>query len=84
MAYYYYLIHDSNNNFQIYSFLKIFIMTHKDFNNYRYNSAYTIVANDQSQLKGKYNLSIIFANKGKLYKLRRAYCEMSLLVNILA
>ena len=59
-------------------------MTHKDFNNYRYNSAYTIVANDQSQLKGKYNLSIIFANKGKLYKLRRAYCEMSLLVNILA
>ena len=49
--------------------LKIFVMTHKDFINYRYNPAYTIVADDESQLKNKYYLKIIFATNGKLYNL---------------
>ena len=52
-------------------------MTHKDFINYRYNPAYTIVADDRNELKKYYNLSIIYADKGKLYKLKRGYGEMS-------
>ncbi len=62
--------------------LKIFVMTHKDFINYRYNPAYTIVADDESQLKNKYDLKIIFATKGKLYNMRKAYGEMSKLYYI--
>ena len=62
--------------------LKIFIMAHQDFINYRYNPAYTIVADDESQLKNKYKLNIIYANKGKLYNMRRAYGEMSRLYYI--
>ena len=62
--------------------LKIFIMAHKDFINYRYNPAYTIVADDESQLKNKYKLNIIYAHKGKLYNKRRAYGEMSRLYYI--
>jgi len=69
---------ESPNN----SNLKIFIMTHKDFNLKRRNSVYTIVADDKSQLKKKYNLSIIYAENGKLYKLKRAYGEMSKLYYI--
>ena len=57
--------------------LKIFIITHKDFTNYRYNPAYTIIADDESQLKNKYELKTIFATKGKLYKIKTAYSEMS-------
>ena len=57
--------------------LKIFIMTHKDFNNLRKNKIYNIVADDNSQLKNKYNLNVIYADKGELYKLRRGYGEMS-------
>lgn len=57
-------------------------MAHKDFVNYRYNKVYSIVADDKSQLKNKYNLDVIFANEGKLYRMRRAYCEMSKLYYI--
>ena len=59
------------------NYLKIFIMAHKDFINYRYNSVYNIVVDNKSQLKNKYNLNIIYANEGKLYKMSRAYGEMS-------
>ena len=37
----------------------------------------TIVADDKSQLKNKYNLNILYAKKSKLYKMKRAYCEMA-------
>jgi len=67
-------IRDPFNNKSI---LRIFIITHKDFENFRYNPIYTIVADDKSELKNKYNLKIIYANEGKLYNLKRAYSEMS-------
>ena len=57
-------------------------MTHKDFINHRYNKAYSIVADDITQLKNKYKLNVIFANNGKLYKMKRAYGEMSKLYYI--
>ena len=57
-------------------------MIHKDFVNYRYNPVYSIVVDHKSLLKYKYNLNIIYADKGKLYKLRRAYGEMSKLYYI--
>ncbi len=51
-----------NNNikhiFKIEPTLRIFIMTHKDFENFRYNPAYTIVADDKSVLKNKYKLKL--------------------------
>lgn len=62
--------------------LKIFIMAHKDFDNYRYNPIYTIVADDKSQLQKKYNLKVMYANDGKLYPLNRAYSELSQLYYI--
>ena len=62
--------------------LKIFIMTHKDFVNYRKNPVYSIVVDDKSLLKNTYNLRIIYADRGKLYKLNRAYSEMSQLYYI--
>ena len=33
-------------------------MTHKDFENFRYNPAYTIVADNKSILKNKYKLKL--------------------------
>ena len=57
-------------------------MTHKDFDLEVKNSAYIIVADDKSQLKQKYNVTIIYAQNGKLYKLKRAYGEMSKLYYI--
>ena len=75
-VYYDYIIY-TRNNYLKEPFLKIYIMTHKDFINYRYNKVYSIVADDKSQLKNKYNLDVIFANEGKLYRMSRAYCEMS-------
>ena len=59
------------------SVLKIFIMTHKDFKNYRYNPVYSIVANNRKLFKKKYNLDTFFVTEGKLYKKNRAYSEMS-------
>ena len=64
------------------STLKIFIMAHKDFESFRYNPVYSIVVDDKTFLKNKYNLNIIYADKGKLYKLKRAYSEMSQLYYI--
>jgi len=62
--------------------LRIFIITHKDFENFRYNPVYTIVADDKSELQKKYNLKIMYANDCKLYNLKRAYSEMSKLYYI--
>ena len=62
--------------------LKIYVMAHKDFKNYRYNPIYTIVADDESELQKKYRLNIIYAKEGKLYNLKRAYGEMSRLYYI--
>lgn len=59
------------------SLVKIFISTHKDFANNRYNPIYNIVVDDRNVLKNKYNLNIIYANESKLYNLRRGYGEMS-------
>jgi len=62
--------------------LKIYVMAHKDFKNYRYHPIYTIVADDESELQKKYRLNIIYAKEGKLYNLKRAYGEMSRLYYI--
>ena len=43
--------------------LKIFIMAHKDFDNSRHNPVYYIVVDDKTQLKNKYYLNVIYANK---------------------
>ena len=52
-------------------------MTHKDFKNRRYNNAYVIVGDDKSKIKNKYNLTVLFAERGKLYNMSRAYGEMA-------
>ena len=57
--------------------LKIYIMAHKDFECYRHNPVYTIVGDDKSHFKNKYELNIIFANQGKLFNLKRSYSEMA-------
>ena len=57
-------------------------MTHKDFINKRYNHAYTIVADNFSNVKNEYDLNLIFAKKGKLYNMKRSYGEMSKLALI--
>ena len=62
--------------------INIFIMTHKDYNNKRYNQVYTIVADDKSKVRNKYNLKVIFADKGKLYNMSRGYGEMAKLYYI--
>ena len=60
-------------------YLNIFIATHKDFINYRYNPVYKIVAYNHSQLKNKYDLEVIYCDQEN-YKFKdyeRAYGEMS-------
>lgn len=57
--------------------IKIFIMTHKDFKNRRYNNAYVIVGDDKSKIKNRYNLTVLFAERGYLYNKSRAYGEMA-------
>ena len=57
-------------------------MAHKDFENFRYNPVYSIVVDDKTFLKNKYNLKIIYADKGKLYKFKRSYSEISQLYYI--
>ena len=79
---FHYFIFKENNIIGNEQSLKIFIMTHKDFKNYRYNPIYSIVADDNSELKNKYNLDIIYANRGKLFNMSRAYSEMSKLYYI--
>ena len=70
------------NNSKNESDLKIFIMTHKDFTNYRNNPVYNIVADEAKQLKENYTINIIYANKSKLYNMSRAYSEFSKLYYI--
>ena len=55
----------------------IFIVAHTDFSNNLTNQIYKILADDPSQLKNKYNLQVFFAYKGKLFKMRKSYAEMS-------
>ncbi len=55
----------------------MFIMTHKDFQNVRYNPSYIIAVDDKSILKNSYNLDIVETKEGELYNKSRAYCEMS-------
>jgi hypothetical protein len=57
-------------------------MAHKDFYNTRNNQIYKIVVDDETQLKNKYNLQVIYADKGKLYPKRNSYAEMSKLYYI--
>ena len=57
--------------------INIFIMTHKDFYNIITNQIYKIIADDQIQIKNKYSLQVIYANKGKLFKKSQAYGEMA-------
>ena len=60
------------------NFLNIFIATHKDFQNYRYNPVYKIIANDSSQLKNKYNLEVLYCDPDNEIKDKQnAYSEMS-------
>ena len=59
------------------NFLNIFIVAHKDFQNYRYNPVYKIIATDSSQLKNKYDLEVIYIDKNyKIKEIERAYAEM--------
>ena len=57
--------------------IRIFIMTHKDFKNYRYNPAYNIVFNGNNPPKEKYDLEVFIANNTRLSKMNRAYGEMT-------
>ena len=57
-------------------------MAHKDFYNTRNSQVYKIVVDDETQLKNKYNLQVIYANKGKLYPKHKSYAEMSKLYYI--
>ena len=60
------------------SLLNIFIVTHKDFNNYRYNPVYKIIANDPSKLHNKYVLDVLYCDENsKLKDMDRAYGEIS-------
>ena len=57
-------------------------MAHKDFDNSRHNPVYYIVVDDKTQLKNKYYLNVIYANKGGLYNMSKSYAEMSKLYYI--
>ena len=75
------------NNFNIKEeedhYLNIFIATHKDFQNYRYNPVYKIIANNPSQLKNKYNLEVIYCDPNNEIKDKdNAYSEMSKIYHI--
>ena len=69
------LIQDTTNT-------NIFIMTHKDFNNILTKKIYKIVADEPKQLSMKYDLEVLYANNGKLYKKSKAYGEMAKLYYI--
>ena len=58
--------------------LNIFIVTHKDFKNYRYNPVYKIIANDPSKLRDKYDLEVLYCDENsKLKDMDVAYGEIS-------
>ena len=59
------------------NFLNIFIVTHKDFQNYRYNPVYKIIATDPSQLINKYDLEVMYVDQNyKIKDIERGYAEM--------
>ena len=62
--------------------INIFIMTHKDFYNILTNQIYKIVADVPNQLKIKYGLKVIYANKGKIFNKSEGYGEMAKLYYI--
>jgi len=58
--------------------LNLYIITHKDFNNYISNKSYKIICDDFIQLKNKYILKVISSIKdNELYKKRIGYSEGS-------
>ena len=68
----------TNFNNQRENDINIFIVTHKDFKNYRYNPAYKIIAMGHYKLQNKYNLEVIYCDKNnKLKDMDLAYGEMS-------
>ena len=68
-------VKDKSNNYT--NNINIFIMTHKDFYNNLKNQIYKIVADSPNQLKTKYDLKVIYANKGKIFNKSEAYGEMA-------
>ena len=73
-------VKDKSNNYT--NNINIFIMTHKDFYNNLKNQIYKIVADSPNQLKTKYDLKVIYANKGKIFNKSEAYGEMAKLYYI--
>jgi len=60
------------------NFLNLYIITHKDFNNYITNPNYKILCDDYYQLKNNYTLNIINTkNNNELFKKRIGYSEGS-------
>ena len=87
IGYYYYIYNKGNIHFlnpkMNENIVKIFITAHKDFKNYRLNPVYNIVVDEKSQLKNNYNLNVLYAEEGKLFNKRKAYCEMEKLKKFL-
>ena len=60
------------------NYLNLYIITHKDFNNYITNQNYKILCDDYFQLKQEYTLDIINTkNDNELYEKRIGYSEGS-------
>ena len=60
------------------NFLNLYIITHKDFNNYITNPIYKILCDDYYQLKNNYSLNIINTkNNNELFEKRIGYSEGS-------
>ena len=60
------------------NYLNLYIITHKDFNNYITNQSYKILCDDYFQLKKNYTLNVINTkNNNELFKKRIGYSEGS-------
>ena len=60
------------------NYLNLYIITHKDFNNYITNTNYKILCDDYFQLKNNYTLNIISTkNNNELFEKRIGYSEGS-------
>ena len=60
------------------NFLNLYIITHKDFNNYITNPNYKILCDDYYQLKNNYTLNVINTkNNNELFEKRIGYSEGS-------
>ena len=60
------------------NYLNLYIITHKDFNNYITNPNYKILCDDYFQLKKNYTLTVLNSkNNNELYKKRIGYSEGS-------